>query len=219
MSYAALPTTEESSLENEKEESLENSFSRAAHRQFPWRHALLPLALIIAVVITITGLWSLNLLNTSSDSSKAEPASSSKAISCGNTTAEAKAAGCHFDLMSFAWLPDACFDGELMDEFLAHPSGPWHWYSDTNKTTEISREEVNLGEYEELYVKWEYHLIHCTFMWKKMHRAVLQGRPIDDYIGSYGHTKHCEKGILDRTLALDDMNTGILLKFPGCPNA
>ncbi|KAE8347820.1 hypothetical protein BDV24DRAFT_157298 [Aspergillus arachidicola] len=40
-------------------------------------------------------------------------------FSCGSTAVEARTAGCQFDLTTFTWVPPACFDEPLMEDFLA----------------------------------------------------------------------------------------------------
>ena len=75
------------------------------------------------------------------------------------------------------------------------------------------------GEHLGLYVSWEYHLRHCTAMWKKLHRAIRgEGKTaVDSYIANYEHTKHCEHMLLGRRgLGLDEVNTVIETKFPDC---
>src|SRR5262245_52586732 len=37
---------------------------------------------------------------------------------CGNSTAQAKAKGCHFDLLTLSWVPWQCANRELEQEFL-----------------------------------------------------------------------------------------------------
>ena len=77
---------------------------------------------------------------------------------------------------------------------------------------------VRLGEHTHLYVSREFHLHHCTYMWRKMHRALIQGRPQDTYVGNYSHTAHCEhvltKEVLD--LGMDVVDVRIGRKFVGC---
>lgn len=77
--------------------------------------------------------------------------------------------------------------------------------------------DVAAGKYAELLVSWEYHFAHCTFMWKKIHRAILKEGPLDSYVGNLNHTLHCQKMLLDREAALADINTAIRMKFPDCP--
>jgi hypothetical protein len=134
---------------------------------------------------------------------------------CGNSPEEARSNGCHFDLMSFSWLPPACFDGELMDEFLTHSN--WEWYSDISQKNTVPANEVQHGQHDALYVSWDYHFVHCTYMWQKMHRALLHQRPMDGYIGNMHHTAHCA----DLLLSQADMRTTgkmtvVFAKYPSC---
>lgn len=136
---------------------------------------------------------------------------------CGTTPGEARAHGCHFDVNSFCWLPDVCWDASLSEEFDSYKD--WKWWRDENATDPISYELVSTGEFTDLYVEWEYHLVHCTTTWKKMHRALLRGglNAIDAYIGSYQHTLHCEDMLLSGySASLKDVNTVIRIKYPDC---
>lgn len=75
------------------------------------------------------------------------------------------------------------------------------------------------GEFTKVFANWEYHLHHCTNMWKKLHRAVLgQGkRSIDGYIRKMNHTTHCARMLISaRNTSLDEINTYIELKYPDC---
>ncbi|KAH8660329.1 hypothetical protein BX600DRAFT_513943 [Xylariales sp. PMI_506] len=137
---------------------------------------------------------------------------------CGTTPAEARAAGCQFDMMAFSWLPARCYDAELTAEFARLKD--WEYFEDQNRTVPVPLELALTGGYSELYTKFEYHLRHCTFLWKKMHRALLQRggkRAIDSVTAKYGHTEHCSKMLLgSREVALDLVNSIIQLKFPDC---
>lgn len=116
---------------------------------------------------------------------------SDKVVECGETPEEARARGCAFDPVSFSWLPPLCFDGELVERFLAMRD--WQWYYHANDTTSpVPFAEVQKGEHPWLFVTREFHIFHCTYQWRKMHRAMLQGTPVDSYIGNYSHTGHCE---------------------------
>lgn len=137
---------------------------------------------------------------------------------CGETPDEARERRCHFDIISFCWLPDECYDAELSQDF--DDANQLEWFLDPNRTQPVSHEQIMTGEYTGLYVNWEYHLRHCTAMWKKMHRAIFSdlGRgAIDGYIGSYEHTKHCGHMLLgDHSIAWDAINTRIAVKYPDC---
>lgn len=137
---------------------------------------------------------------------------------CGSSPEEAIARGCHFDVISFCWLAHDCYDSELSDDFRHR----YHleWFVDSDRKIPLSYEDIMTGKHTGLYVNWEYHIAHCTAMWKKMHRAILGdlGKgAIDSYIGSYEHTKHCEMMLLgDRNVTLDTINTRIAVKYPDC---
>ena len=139
--------------------------------------------------------------------------------SCGSTRAEAVSNGCQFDMMSFCWLHPDCFDAELTESFLT--SQAWSWYSDRDPTTgiaanEIPRDVAESANYDRLYVSWQYHLVHCVFMWKKLHRAISSTSPIDSYIGNLHHTNHCSDNLLRQDLGFNLTNTAIEVKYPYC---
>ena len=146
--------------------------------------------------------------------------------SCGDSPSSARHANCTFDIMSFSWLPAACDDAELTMEFSRVRE--WTWWLDTNRTTTIPFEEVALGFHHKLFVTREYHMFHCTYMWRKLHRGLLKAQEndekrgiVDSYIGSYDHTSHCEMMLIGmgedgREINKSVTDTAILLKFPQC---
>ena len=132
---------------------------------------------------------------------------------CGGSIEDATAKGCSFDPMSFSWLPPDCYDQELIDQFLQLRD--WTWYINDNGTQAARKEDVLAGKYDHLYVTDAYHQFHCTYMWRKLHRAVLRDGLVDSYIGSYKHTAHCEM-ILTSGDAIDNVDTVIRTKFVTC---
>jgi hypothetical protein len=101
-----------------------------------------------------------------------------------------------------------------MQEFLNHSN--WSWYTDDTGVESVPREIVEKGVDEDMYVTWDYHRVHCTYMWKKFQRAVLSGGHVENYSGNYQHTVHCLDILLDRDQGLDNTNTVIKVKFPVC---
>ncbi|KAH8657807.1 hypothetical protein BX600DRAFT_514357 [Xylariales sp. PMI_506] len=116
--------------------------------------------------------------------------------------------------MSFAWLPPACYDAELSAEFDAARN--WTWYEDKEGNVSVPKSEVIRGDRLGLHVFWEYHLVHCTFMWKKMHRAVARGSFVDSLVADYGHTHHCSKMFFIDGIPDEDLHTFIKTKYPKC---
>lgn len=131
--------------------------------------------------------------------------------SCGESPETARARNCSFDLLSFSWLPQQCYDAELTSLFLERN---WTWYrtrtlenSVTPEPIAVSQDVVAAGNETVLYVSYRYHIVHCIFMWRKLHRGLeiehkgieseSAGAWIDSYTGSFGHTHHCSQFLLD----------------------
>jgi hypothetical protein len=119
---------------------------------------------------------------------------------CGNTSAEALTNGCVFNFVSGAWVHPDCHDAELDEEFLQVQN--WHWYADAENKHELTRDFIRqTGGPNPIYVSIEYHQQHCAYTWKKLHRAVIQRKPIDSAIGVYRHTDHCTKALMASNLS------------------
>jgi hypothetical protein len=128
--------------------------------------------------------------------------------------------------MSFSWLPKPCADPELTMEFLSIRN--WTWWLDAEATTAVPFDDVATGNFEELFVTREFHLYHCTYMWRKLHRGMLKAVEMDEnrgivdsYVGDYKHTAHCEMILIGMKgdHGVVDMNatdTVIGRKFPQC---
>lgn len=83
-------------------------------------------------------------------------------------------------------------------------------------TRQVDRAGVLEGDFDQLYVTRKYHLYHCLYMWRKLHRAANARAPIDGYIGNYHHTVHCGEMVLLRDTQEDEVDTMIKSKFPAC---
>jgi hypothetical protein len=134
---------------------------------------------------------------------------------CGITADEARSRGCQYDVISFAWTPSRCFDSDLMTDFTSLRN--WTFFTSQNGTEAVPYESVALGEHDTLYVTQEFHMYHCTYMWRKMHRAVLAAVPLDGYIGNYHHTGHCEHQIMQQARGAHEISTTIFTKYVSCP--
>ncbi|RFU26794.1 hypothetical protein B7463_g9541, partial [Scytalidium lignicola] len=115
---------------------------------------------------------------------------------CGNTSEEALKKGCILDFIPGAWVHPDCYDKELEEEFLRLKE--WHWYYDKEAQHELFEDSIRrTGGPNPIYVSQEYHILHCAYTWKKLHRAVIRQTPIDSHIGSYKHTQHCLKTLTE----------------------
>lgn len=175
------------------------------------REAMFHVAILILVFL-LFGLGSLLIVDREHTNSGHE-----HVYHCGNSPTEANSNGCSFDVMSFTWLPAKCFDEPLIEDFLGQRN--WTWYLDGHGQQKANEADVRNGIHNEVYVSWEYHLMHCTYMWRKMHWAVLQGLDsLDGYIGNPAHTEHCGEMLLGgfETASPQVTNTMIYTKFPAC---
>lgn len=138
---------------------------------------------------------------------------SSQTMTCGDSPATAAAAGCHFDPISFSWLPPQCYDAPNTAEFL---SWNWTFYDSEGDATPgtapehvphaVSYDVAVSGHLPELMVTEEYHLVHCIFTWRKMHRALNTdskgwapesvGAFMDSYTRKWKHSHHCTDTLL-----------------------
>jgi hypothetical protein len=180
---------------------------------------------LISMLLSGLGLHFLHILNPR-HSSESLPLPGSRFGSCGDTPSSARLSNCTFDIMSFSWLPSACDEPELTAEFSRVRN--WTWWLDTDRTASVPFDEVARGDHSELFVTREYHMYHCTYMWRKLHRGLLKGQQnvekrgiVDSYIGSYGHTSHCEMMLIGMEedggeVKKNATDTADLMKFPQC---
>lgn len=135
---------------------------------------------------------------------------------CGDTAAEARARGCHFEILNWSWLPNECHDHELEESFTQIKD--WEFWQNQNKTGRISVEEARQGEYDMVWVEWDYHVQHCVNMWRKLHRALAGSgfSAVDSVSAQWFHTDHCASAVVDRRSPSDLVNTIIYRKFPDC---
>lgn len=133
---------------------------------------------------------------------------------CGQSPSEAKTSECEFDIMSFSWLKPECYDRKLVEDFSR--LGDWQWFLDEKSGVEVPKEIVKQGGQGDLFVSMEYHLFHCTYMWRKLHRSMEGKAKVDSYIGNYNHTVHCEHMLLMGDVLLQERNTVIRVKYSRC---
>lgn len=114
---------------------------------------------------------------------------------CGNTPASARAAGCKWSAMTFAWYPAACYDTALENEFLSRADWTWHTDDSLSNATQLSRDAVLRGDVHRAFVSADFHAEHCRMSTRKMLRAVLgaDGVLADTYVFRMGHLMHCEE--------------------------
>lgn len=99
--------------------------------------------------------------------------------------------------MSWIWVRPECYDGDLVDEFMANTNFSWHSEPKLKAESKLHMDVIFRGDYPKLFTQKEYHSVHCFYMMKKMHKAILEHRPIDSYLTEWHHTNHCGMVVLN----------------------
>ncbi|RDI81048.1 hypothetical protein Vi05172_g9016 [Venturia inaequalis] len=165
-----------------------------------WRRVFYLLAAVI-----LSSIATLLLLTTTFPLSKR-----AQVRQCGASSSEAKAKGCKFDPVTFAWLPEKCHDHELADEWR---EGQFKIYADPHGNA--TKTEAEFGDdLSPAYITNSVHIQHCSFSWRMMHRAFLSGKTPHAGL-SYAHTKHCSSIIVKQGEG-NIIETGAKVTYPAC---
>ncbi|OJJ34470.1 hypothetical protein ASPWEDRAFT_584250 [Aspergillus wentii DTO 134E9] len=135
---------------------------------------------------------------------------------CGTDAASARAAGCTFDLLTLAWLPPSCIDATLSQEFLEVASEPFYYDSDA---TQLIPNYDALSERPVGEVSWttrKYHIYHCAFGWRLMHKMLERGGMLESGLSGFHHTEHCTDTLINTTVAMERVVTRAEISFPDC---
>lgn len=138
-------------------------------------------------------------------------------LPCGASPVEAKARGCHFDIIATAWLPPRCIDWELISEFNAYH--PWEYFKSFhgNETHPDSDLDELGSTSDKIWTTSFWHTAHCLFMWKKLNRALLSGTSTDAETVTQGHTDHCTKLIMEsKEIPRENISGWIEVIYPPC---
>lgn len=141
---------------------------------------------------------------------------------CGNSSSEAEALGCRFQLWSYAWVPEPCFDPVLEEDWLEMQPQPsptgWQYFEDFNGTRVVDVDVVLRGRSDKLYTTWGQHLWHCAFTWRKVLRSLNgSGVKLTERDLQYGHTEHCsDMAVMANDWDFDVINDLLTLGFLEC---
>ncbi|TDZ36151.1 hypothetical protein C8034_v002435 [Colletotrichum sidae] len=139
--------------------------------------------------------------------------SNRRLIMCGNTTAEARANGCKYDILLNHWVPAACFDRNSVEEYREDES--WGAYADINMTQRLTVDEMSERDF--YWTSIRDHVNHCAIMWRRQFYALYDERPaIDSIVTSPGHTEHCSQYLMDVVDAKWTEPTKTMRGFAGC---
>ena len=132
--------------------------------------------------------------------------------SCGNTSTSARERGCSFDVISFSWQTPECYIEPLSSEFASWKN--WTYWTEYRGNVTVPTEIAVKGD-RDYYVTWEYHMVHCTFVWRQMLLGYERGW-IDSHVRSYPHTLHCQHMLFVEDFLPDDNNVLVNVQYPVC---
>ncbi|KZF21982.1 hypothetical protein L228DRAFT_247592 [Xylona heveae TC161] len=148
--------------------------------------------------------------------SRVNPSTAHQLQPCGTDATTARANGCIFDLLTLAWLAPACYDADLSEEFLEVASEPFYYDSDAQQPIEnyeiLSERPVG----ETSWTTRKYHIYHCSYGWRLMHRALERGGIVESGLSSYHHTEHCTDTLMNTSVPMESVITRAEISFPDC---
>ena len=152
-------------------------------------------AITIFGFIVSSAFWSIGVvsavrsLRMASNSVSVDPALP-QILHCGETPEEARRLGCVFQIWSYSWVPAACHDPTLSDEFLALRD--WEYYNGPmGQGSQMNLSDILTGNYDS-YGTWGQHFYHCAFTWQNWAKIQTGSgiRPTNHGI-LYDHVVHC----------------------------
>ncbi|KAF7882884.1 hypothetical protein EAF00_011373 [Botryotinia globosa] len=206
----AFQDTDESKLPMLNEDEDENSISFATSPPTQGRHrtcSMLLIGLVSSVLLALSVIWAFQSIFLPTHTNPQRILKSP----CGNSSSEALARGCHFDVLSFCWVPDECIDRDLTEKF--RKAGPWIFYTDQNKTTSVTEEQFG-SDMQHVYLTNKLHKTHCAYNILRFHKALTEGRMVhkEDVLT---HTEHCSQ-VLTRINDPDDIEVRAKIQYPDC---
>ena len=178
-------------------------------RMGPWT-CIMPGALIITIVL-------LSIILSTSVTAKKRTSSTfpdlgAHSPTCGTSISSALAANCIFDQILYAWIPAACHDVSEYEATLA--SGPWPYFEHENGTVPVDQHLLSATPI--VYSSWDFHVVHCSYAWRLLHKAAVEGRQVPSDISPWEHTMHCSKALEHTDFPGRLLNTKVRMQFDGC---
>ena len=145
-------------------------------------------------------------------------------LTCGNTVADAEAAGCTFDILTKAWLPAEC-DRHGTSNYLkiaAWNNDSWPYWADKDGTREVDVAEMaRMAESGggEWWVTEREYLAYCAWINIRMAHGVSTGSRFDRITRDYEHSRHCTALLLQwawQAPGLDDIKARGRSVFGSC---
>ncbi|UKZ77010.1 hypothetical protein TrVFT333_004726 [Trichoderma virens FT-333] len=159
-----------------------------------WRPTRMTIVMVAAAAFSIIGLSLVGIYQYYS--TKDMPQSST--YPCGNSSTEARARGCTFDQLTWAWIPRQC-SHYTNDLYLnATSDQPWKWYIEPHKKQLVTEDEWEQALNNEITVYGERreHHAHCVYMFLNLVHIWQSGGRHTPRQADYHHLEHCSQLLL-----------------------
>jgi hypothetical protein len=135
---------------------------------------------------------------------------------CGNSPEDAKVRGCQYSIILHSWLPKSCLtEADAKDAKDMYKDRSWSYAVASGQN--LTMEELSSGDYGHFTTTFDWHVTHCMYVWKRLHRTVLDPtQELDSYTANYHHTSHCVEMIVGHPEGMRDSGTKIFVKYPKC---
>ncbi len=200
----ALPQRYEKLTQYDEDDGMKNNglLTRATTRPPRFSFRSIGLTIVAAAVTFLLGM-TIGWLASPSRAPRSSVATSNVS-QCGNSTAEARALGCTFDLLAFAWWPAACLEdhaelSHTFDDWISSPERqrPWPFYYDPEGTRPVATlDELSEAVGVDIWTTPEYHVGHCSLWWRLVHLSAEGRIAANLWAGEYHHTLHCSNMLM-----------------------
>ena len=135
---------------------------------------------------------------------------------CGNSVEDAKARNCRYSIILHSWLPQSCLtEADHEDEKEMYKDRNWSYTSPSGQN--LTMEEFGAGDYTYFLTSFDWHVTHCMYVWRRLHRILLDPtQELDSYTANYHHTNHCVKMIGGDSEGMHDSGTKVFVKYSKC---
>ncbi|KAI0811670.1 hypothetical protein GGR55DRAFT_641262 [Xylaria sp. FL0064] len=187
--YDEIPSL---NVHDDEEPTSSTQIPWARRSSFQYRTLILRITVIL-VILLVVSLAIIGSLRPIPRQSEQDPKP------CGHNPSEARNAGCRFEPMMSAWVPEECSFSELIEDN-AGTFENWLFFADEGIKQPITGgalEAVRVGNYTKIFSSHgTAHDLHCLYAWRKLNFAVERGAKfIDTKSRSLHHTTHCAKHI------------------------
>jgi hypothetical protein len=179
-------------------------------------HSLVVLSTSLLWMLVLYGISSppTDRMATSEPEARHNITTNAKLITCGNSTQEARQAGCQYDILMNSWVPAPCIDEEFVQDY--KDDGSWAAFSDEEMTQHFTDVD-ELSHREFYYTSVRDHINQCAVMWKKQYAVLFDSyKAFDTIVASPVHTNSCAEFLMIKGERNMTEATKVFKGYAGC---